>query len=132
MKPPDLYDQCSEYHTSFPFYRSIEFASTPDNGNFSHHAVAYDSSENRTSIYLGWQVEAVKKVSHGDWKTQSVRDYFMGMQKGESGILEKIFSNFHGTWATVRVADREIKTCDVDPRCLIVVSMMPHDLAMID
>jgi hypothetical protein len=58
------------------------------------------------------KVTAVCRASHGDWKTQSVHDYFMGMEDGESGELLKVFKNFEGHWCRVKIDDR---TADISP-----------------
>jgi hypothetical protein len=51
-------------------------------------------------------VTAVRRVDHGDWKTQSVRKEFMGMEEGESGELVTVWDNFYGRWCRVKIGDR--------------------------
>lgn len=62
---------------------------------------------------------AVRRASHGDWKTQSVRNEFMGMEEGETGELIDVFDNFDGRWCRVRMGDG--KTADIKPSDLKIL-----------
>jgi hypothetical protein len=64
-------------------------------------------------------VRAVTRTEHGDWKTQLVRDNFMGLNAGEIGEVVEVFSNFEGKWVRVRKDDG--KTADVRSESLEVV-----------
>lgn len=67
---------------------------------------------------LNVSVKATKKLSDGDWKTQSVRSEFMGMNEGQEGEVIEIFNNFDGQWCRVK-HDNGIS--DVSPTGLIVL-----------
>jgi hypothetical protein len=67
------------------------------------------------------KVRAIEKAEHGDWKTQLVRNEFMGLKKDEEGELIKVWDNFYGRWCRVRRKDG--KTCDVEANqldCLLM------------
>lgn len=66
-------------------------------------------------------VEAVRSAPHGDWKTQLVRKEFLGMEKGQKGVLEEIWSNGEGWWCRVRLPCG--RATDIDPRNLIAKPM---------
>lgn len=70
----------------------------------------------RQDLKLPHIVIARETEAHGDWKTQSVREEFMGLRKDESGTLEKVWTNFYGVWA--RVLKKDGSTCDVRPQSL--------------
>jgi hypothetical protein len=74
-------------------------------------------------------VKAFERVLHGDWKTQLVREEFMGMQKGETGILLRIFNNFEGQWCTVKLSGG--RTCDVAPGSLDAFSLDEDGVALV-
>jgi hypothetical protein len=65
------------------------------------------------------KVKAIVYAPHGDWKTQSVRDDFMGMRKDETGDLIGIIENFYGMFCRVKREDGYITT--IDPRDLEVI-----------
>lgn len=58
-------------------------------------------------------VTAIEYAPHGDWKTQSVRDYFMGLNKDETGELVGLMENFYGLFCRVKRSDGKI--ADLDP-----------------
>jgi hypothetical protein len=87
-----------------------------ENGKY---VVCFPEHAPNKSNYIGWKVRAKSRISHGDWKTQSVRDEFMGMEVGDVGTLEYIWLNADGWQANVKVGD---KSCDVPTNKLTVVS----------
>lgn len=67
-----------------------------------------------------FEFKAVCKAQHQDWKTQLVRDDFMGMEKDEESSLLYIFQNFEGIFC--RVKTRTGKVCDILPIDLDVIN----------
>lgn len=65
------------------------------------------------------RVRAVKRAAHGDWKTQLVREHFMGLDAGEEAELVEVFDNLYGRWMRVRRADGQ--TADVESHLLEVL-----------
>lgn len=63
--------------------------------------------------------KATQDTPHGDWKTQAVREEYMGLRKDETCELVNFWSNFYGRWARVKRADG--KMCDVNPEHLVRV-----------
>lgn len=64
-------------------------------------------------------VVAIERAEHGDWKTQLVREKFMGMHQDEVGELVDVFDNCYGRWCRVRLEDGH--TADVEPKSLALL-----------
>lgn len=70
---------------------------------------------------LPWGVKAVEKAHHGDVRTVSTREEFIGLEEGEEALLLDIWDNFYGRWARVQNDDGEY--IDVRPKQLKVISI---------
>jgi len=67
---------------------------------------------------LPLKVISVNDAPHGDFKTQSIRDEFMGLKENEKANLIEIWTNFYGVWCRVKKENGEI--ADIEPKNLVL------------
>lgn len=70
---------------------------------FKNGSVIVDTSKPRGEPLA--YVVALERQAHGDWKTQSVRKEFMGIEKDQCGMLMSLMFNFDGWWFQIKRPD---------------------------
>lgn len=60
-------------------------------------------------------VEAVKRSVHGDWKTNIATGCCPAIEVGQTAVVVSIWTNFEGTWCTIKLDGMSI---DVSPQDL--------------
>lgn len=94
---------------------------------FQNKLVQVERANVNQELYV--KAPATRDVPHGDFKTQAVRDYFMGVKSGQTGRVVGVTENLYGIFVQVQVDDGKggVRVAEVKPQDLTIIPKSEYE-----